>query len=311
MNYSYLSLFNYQKLFNMKRLVLALVTCTTVCLIPGNLRSAAQQTTQAKPKELMVALKLPGIENVMIKKDIPYLNNSAVTRKMDIYYPPNFDFKRKISAIIFISGIPDTSMIKLSGDQFRKYGQYTSWCKLVAASGMAGIVYETNDPKNDLISLTEFIKSDQVNLSINKNSIGAFFCSGNTPTGISYVLNSTSIFSCAVLYYGFCLTQDCENLTTIESLFKQMGFQKPPILPDPADWKKDVPLLVVRAGLDNTPYLNPTIQNFLNQAIKFNLPLTYVNYPDAPHGFDVYTDNETTRQIIKNTIEFWKSNLKQ
>jgi hypothetical protein len=227
-----------------------------------------------KSKEMKVALKLLGMEDVIIKKDVPYLNNSISTKKMDIYYPPKFDFNRKIPAIIFISGIPDSSMVKLSGDQFRKYGQYTSWCKIVAASGMAAIVYETDDPKNDLISLTEYIQSDQMNLSINKNSIGAFVCSGNTPTGVSYILNSSSIFSCAVLYYGFFLTQDGENLSIIESLFKQKGFQKPPILPDPANWKKDVPLLIVRAGQDNTPYLNQSMQSFLNHAIKYNLPIT-------------------------------------
>jgi steroid delta-isomerase-like uncharacterized protein len=31
-----------------------------------------------------------------------------------------------------------------------------------------------------------------------------------------------------------------------------------------------------------------------------------INYSNRVHGFDAYFDNETTRQIIKTTLEFWK-----
>lgn len=268
------------------------------------------QTADKQREKGTVVYDLPGMNDVIVKKDVPYQDIADSTLKMDIYYPPEFDFKSKIPAVIFITGIPDSSMIKLSGDQFRKYGQYTSWCKIVAASGMAAIVYETDDPKNNLTSLIEYIKSEQENLSVNKNSIGAFVCSGNTPTGISYILNSSGIFSCAVLYYGFFLSQDVENLSAIEALFKQKGFQKPPVLADPDDWRNDVTLLIVRAGQDNTPYLNQSMQNFLDKAIRQNLPITLINYQKGVHGFDVYSDNDTTRQIIKNTIEFWKVNFK-
>ena len=270
-----------------------------------------QAQTTNNLEETFVAYEIAGMNDVIAKKDIPYLKTSDTALNMDIYYPPKFDFKRNISAIIFITGIPDTSMVKLTGNQFRKYGQYTSWCKIVAASGMAAIVYETIDPKNNLISLIEYIKSEHTNLSINDNSIGAFVCSGNTPTGVSYILSSSSIFSCAVLYYGFFLSEDVENLAAIESMFKQMGFQKPPILPDSNNWKSDVPLLIVRSGQDNIPNLNQSMQNFLDKAIKQNLPITLINYSEGLHGFEIYNDNETTRQIIKNTLAFFNYYLKQ
>ena len=295
----------------MKTFKTMLLTLSIFLVTSSNLKVVGQESTASKPKERVVALKLPGMEDVIIKRDIPYLNNSISIRKMDIYYPPKFDFNKKIPAIVFISGASDSSMVKLVSSPFRKYSQYTSWCKLVAASGMAAIVYETFDSKNDLISLTEYLISDQQNLSIERNNIGAFVCSGHTPTAAAYLLNSSSIFNCAVLYYGFFLTQDGENLSTIESMFKQMGFQKPPILPDPTNWKKDVPLLIVRAGQDNVPNLNQSMQSFLNHAIKYNMPITLFNYPNGPHGFEVYTNNETTIQIIENTLEFWKVNLKE
>jgi hypothetical protein len=269
-----------------------------------------QGNAPQKQKQEGVALKIPGIENVIVKKDVPYLSTPNSTYKMDIYYPPKFDFTKKIPAIIFLSGAPDSSMIKLVGSPFKNFSQYTSWCKLVAASGMAAIVYETVDPKNDLISLAEYLYSDKGNLSIDKNRLGAFVCSGHTPSAISYILSSSSMFSCAALFYGFVLTSDFENISTVESMFKQMGFQNPPVLTDPINWKKEVNLLIVRAGQDKVPFVNQSMQNFINLSIKQNLPITLINYPDGPHSFDVNTDNETTSRIILNTLEFWKQNLK-
>ncbi len=252
----------------MKPLKLLLLTCTMVLLMPCNFKTSAQQNTQTKQREQgTVVYDLPRMDDVIIKKDIAYKEIATIILKMDIYYPPDFDFQRKIPVIIFISGAPDSSMVKLVGNPFRKFGQYTSWCKLVAASGMAAIVYETIDPKNDLISLTEYINSERVNLSIDKNKLGAFVCSGHTPTAAYNILSASSIFRCGVLYYGFFLPQDFLNISAIESMFKQRGFQKPSALPDPAVWKKDVPLLIVRAGMDEIPYINQSMQSFVNHAI--------------------------------------------
>jgi len=290
---------------------LCLTVMIAVFLLICTNRVQAQNTQNKQRERGAVAYDLPRMDDVIIKKDIPYQDIAGSTLKMDIYYPPDFDFERKIPAIIFISGAPDSSMVKLVGNPFRKFSQYTSWCKLVAASGMAAIVYETIDPKNDLISLTEYINSERVNLSIDKNKLGAFVCSGHTPAAAYNILSASSIFKCGVLYYGFFLPQDFLNITVIESMFKQRGFQKPSALPDPALWKKDVPLLIVRAGMEETPYINQSMQSFVNHAINHNLPITLINYPDGAHGFDAYNDNETTRQIIKTTIEFWKFNLNQ
>ena len=121
----------------MKTFYLVLLT-SVVLPVVFNIKAVAQQSN----KEPVVALKLPEMENVIIKNDIPYQTNPASTLKMDIYYPPNFDFKSKIPAIIFISGCADSSVIKLVGSTFRKWSAYTSWCKLVAASGMAAIAYD-------------------------------------------------------------------------------------------------------------------------------------------------------------------------
>jgi dienelactone hydrolase len=268
------------------------------------------QTTQNKTKETVVAYEVAGMNDVVIKKDIPYLKTADSALKMDIYYPPKFDFKRKIPAIVFVFGYTNEGQLKTAKHQLRTWSPYTSWCKVVAASGMAAIVYETINPENDIKSLIQYINSNTDNLNIDVNKIGAYSCSANTPTEIAYVLNdSNCIFKCAVVYYGIFLTTDFKYISTIDTLSQNMGFVTPR-LSEPTSWNRKVPLLIVHAGKDFVPHTNESLTSFVEKAIVQNVPITLMIHSNGVHGFDIYTDNESTRQIIKNTLEFWKFYLK-
>lgn len=294
----------------MKSFKLVLVTFALVLLMPYNFKTVAQQNSQNKPKELVVAFEQPGMDKVIVKKDIPYLKTLDSTLKMDIYYPPNFDFQSKIPAIIIVYGYTNKAQIKLTGNQLRKWSWYISWGKIIAASGMAAIAYETLDPENDLTSLIKYLNSNVDKLQIDINNIGAYTCSANTPTAIANILNnSNSSFKCAAIYYGIFLTKDFKYLSLIDSLSQNMGFVTPR-LSEPASWKKDVPLMIVSAGKDYVPHTKESLSGFIDKAINQNLPITWINYSNGLHGFDAYNDNETTRQIINNTLEFWKFHLK-
>ena len=288
-----------------------LTTLFVVILLICTNGMQAQNTRTKQREQGAVVFDLPGVNDVIIKKDIPYQDISGPTLKMDIYYPPDFDFQRKIPAIIIVLGYPDLAGKKLLGIEFKNYIQFVSWCKIISASGMAAIVYQSNDPEQDILSLSNYLKTNEDKLKIDNSKIGAYTCSAHTPTTISTILNgSGSIFKCAVVYYGFFLTNDFKYLPQIDTLSQKMGF-KTPRLSEPSTWKKDVPVLVVRAGKDNVPYINQTLASFYEKALNQNLPITLINYSNGVHGFDAYTDTEATRQIIKNTLEFWKFNLKQ
>lgn len=268
-----------------------------------NHKTPKQEIIPNKQKEPVVAFELPGMDKVIVKKDIPYQNIADSTLKMDIYYPPNFDFQKKIPAIIIVYGCTNEGQIKLIGNQFRNWSVHISLCKIIATSGLAAIIYETIDPENDIISLSKYIQFNHDKLSIDDNNIGAFTCSSNTPVAITNILNaSTNIFKCAVVYYGIFLTKELEKLPQIDSVF---GFQNPR-LSEPINWNKNVPLYIVKAGLDNDPYAFRSLLNFYNNAINQNLPVTLINYPNGQHGFDFLNDNDTTEMIVKNTLAFWK-----
>jgi dienelactone hydrolase len=251
------------------------------------------------------------MEDVIVKNDIAYLSAPESSLKMDVYYPPKFDFKSKIPAVVIVYGYSNKAQIKLTGNQLRKWSWYISFCKIIAASGMAAIAYETDNPVTDLVALAEYIKSNSDKLQIDVTRIGAYSCSANTPTAMAYILNSSNnFFKCTVNYYGLILKENYEFQSKIDTLSIQMGFSTPKI-PEPAAWKKDVPLLIVTAGKDYVPYINPSNADFVAKAIAQNLPVTLINYPTGQHGFDALDDNETTRMIIKSTLDFWKFHLKK
>jgi dienelactone hydrolase len=269
------------------------------------------QNTQSKPKETVVAYEVAGMNDVIIKKDIPYLKTSDSTLKMDVYYPPNFDFKSKIPTILIVYGYTNKGQIKAVGQQLRKWSAYTSWCKIIAASGMAAIVYETVNPESDLNSLIQYINSSADKLNVDVNKMGVYTCSANSPAALANIFNnSNSVFKCAVVYYGIFLTADFKYLSVIDTLSQNMGFVTPR-LPEPNSWKKDVPILIVHAGKDFVPHSDESLTGFIDKAINQKVPITLIHYATGIHGFDVYADNETIREIIKTTIEFWKFNLDQ
>jgi len=295
----------------MKKSNLVFSICLLALLMPFNLKTSSQQNTQSKPREKgSVVFDIPGTDNVIVKKDIRYQSVTGSALTMDIYYPPNFDFKSKIPVVIIVLGYPDMAGQRLLGSKFKNYITFISWCKIIAASGMAAIVYESVNPGQDILALSNYLKSNEIELGIDNSKIGAFTLSAHSPTTINEVLTGPgNIFKCAVVYYGFFLTNDFINLPQIDVISQDMGFNTPR-LPDPASWKKDVPIMIVRAGIDNVPYINQSLADFYEKALSQNLPIILVNYSNGTHGFDTSIDDDLTRQIIKNTLEFWKFNLK-
>jgi dienelactone hydrolase len=273
--------------------------------------SGIQAQTTNKQKESVVAYEVAGMKDVIIKKDIPYLKTADSALKMDIYYPPKFDFKSKIPAVIFVFGYTNSGQLKTAGWQLRKWSPYTSWCRVVAASGMAAIVYETVNPENDLSSLMNYINSGADKLNIDAGRIGAYSCSANTPVALANILNnSNNYFKCAAIYYGIFLNTDFKYLSVIDTLSKNMGFI-PSRLPESSTWEKDIPILIVHVGKDFVPYTDESLTLFLDKAVNQKVPFTLIHYATGIHGFDVNADNKEIREIIKNTLEFWKHNLKK
>ena len=86
------------------------------------------------------------------------------------------------------------------------------------------------------------------------------------------------------------------------------GFSAIESLPENAS--STIPMLIARAGRDDTPMLNEALARFTARALEANAPLTVINHPSGVHGFDNQNDDERSREIIRSVIEFMVTHLR-
>jgi hypothetical protein len=113
---------------------------------------------------------------------------------------------------------------------------------------------------------------------------------------------------CAVLNYGVLLTPDKKYYAEIDSAADMLGFY----LSDLRQISKipeNIPMLVTRAGKDRFELVNDSTDYFVAEAIRSNAQLTFINYSDGQHDFDVLDDTEISRSIIRQTVYFMKTHL--
>ena len=112
---------------------------------------------------------------------------------------------------------------------------------------------------------------------------------------------------CAALCYG--LTLDLDGLTDVAEGAKAWGYANPAAGKTVEDLPRDVPLFIARAGQDQTPHLNETMDRFIAQALAANLAITVANHSEGPHAFDLFHDSERTREIVRQILSFLQTQL--
>ena len=70
-------------------------------------------------------------------------------------------------------------------------------------------------------------------------------------------------------------------------------------------FRRDLPILMVRAGLDRPP-VNRAMTDLATLAASQNAPVTLLNYPGGHHAFEIVDDEDATRDVIDSTIAFVK-----
>jgi hypothetical protein len=255
-----------------------------------------------------VVYHIPGVDDVTIARDVEYRATDAGSLTMDLYYPSGFKSGDRIPAVVFVLGYSDVGFQAKLGFKQKEMGSYTSWAKLAAASGLVAITYTNREPWPDIQILLQNIRKEAASLGIDEDRIALWSCSGNVPVALSVLMQKTADYlKCAVFCYGFML--DFEGSTGVADASKQWGFANPGAGKSVEDLTKGTPMLIVRAGQDQFPHLNESIDRFLVDALINNLPVTFTNHPGAPHAFDLWEESEVTREIIKRILAFMQFHL--
>jgi hypothetical protein len=272
------------------------------------LKPMSQQTEQDHISKKTVVYRIPGVDEVTVRRDMEYRATEAGPLTMDVYYPPDTKSGTRTPAVVFVSGFPDPGFEAMLGCKLKEMGSYVSWAKLTAASGLVAITYTNTEPVTDFHAMLEYVRQHAAMLGVDENRIGIWSCSGNVPMALSVLMaDARDDLKCAALLYGIML--DLDGSTIVAELSRAFRFVNPCAGKSVADLRRDMPLFVVRAGQDETPHLNETIDRFMAHALAGNLPVSFANHDTGPHSFDVMDDSETSREIIKQVLAFMRFHL--
>ena len=172
-------------------------------------------------------------------------------------------------AVAIVAGFPDAGFEKHVGCRFMEMEWTIGMARLIAASGMTAVTHSNREAEPDAIALMKHLGSRY-------RKVGLWSTSGHGP--VALVVASHAV--CTVLNNP--ITKD--------------------VCPE-------TPLFIVRAGKDETAGLNAALDAFVARAIADNQPLTLVNYPDAPHSYELSLDTAETRRVLQQGLDFMRSHL--
>jgi hypothetical protein len=268
----------------------------------------SQDTMQERVTRTPVVYTIPGMTTVTVRRDVEYHVSDTGALTMDLYYPPAATAGTRIPAVIFVTGYPDPGVRNMFGRPTKEMASYVSWGQLAAASGLVGVAYTNSDPAADVFTVLKYVRANAASLNIDENRIGVWSCSGNVPNALSMLMQpGQDYLKCAALSYGLML--DLDGSTGVADAAKQWRFVNPGAGKSVDDLPRRLPLFVARAGRDQFTGLNDSIDRFVADALRANLPVTLVNHADGPHAFDMFDDSATSREIVRRILSFLRFHL--
>ncbi len=234
-----------------------------------------------------------------VREGISYGEGS---RSLDIYLPEGVEGLAPV--VVLVTGYPDPGFEAFSGRKQMQIQAYRDWARMLAASGMAAVLYSNVEPVADAATLLRFLRSESAQLPIDPQRIGLWACSGNVPNAI-HLAHGDSAVRCAAFLYGFML--DTPDSAAVNETAKVFRFANPN--DGMENFPQNTPILVIGAGRDEFSGLNDSIDNFEAEAIARNSPVSVIRFPEGVHGFDILDDSRRSIEMIKLCIGFLQLRL--
>lgn len=295
----------------MRKIVAVLFTITFASI------AVAQQVKLEDPpwiKEVAAArivYSLPGMDNIKPRKNLIYKNAADAELKLDVYQPPNMPRGAKRPAIIFIHGgaLPPNLLT-----QPKEWGAYVSFAQLAAASGFVGVVlnhrFHSWDTKglsiaeDDVVEAIDYVHRNAEPLGIDNQRITLWTLSAGSVVVGAALNDPGSMVRCVVYYYPIMDLEPLrkERPTINEEAVKDFS----PVRQLKERANLSTPIFIARAGKEEQG-INEALDSFIKEALTKKATLDFSNHPTGQHGFDVLDNDERSREIIKQTLEFIKA----
>ncbi len=249
------------------------------------------------------------MDEIEVEKDRPYKRIDDRELKFDVYRPPQSDPSRNLPVVVFVHGEGPPEVIENSKD----WRQYDGWGRLIALSGMMAVIFNRrsshffsrlSDPADDVDDLLDHVLD---RLDIDPQRLGIWTCSGGAPFGMRAGLKRR--IRCMAVYYGRMSLDPIrdgiegevsEALLDDYSSVVRLGSMPPESI---------APIFIAKAELDDLVGVNESIEQAIEVARARGLPVTVANHPLGEHGMDVRNDDERMREIIAETLVFFRRHL--
>ena len=232
--------------------------------------------------------------------------------RFDLYRPR--DDEPAAPCVIFVHGDGPPEVVANA----KGWGQYTSWGRLAVASGLAAVTFNHRstegrtklvDAADDVDRLIAFVRSNGSGLGVDPERLGLWVCSMGPPVALRTVLRARpAAVRCIAVLYGAMDLRPLRADTPVHvsdrllEEFSPVAHLAEPVAAFP-------PMLLARAGLEDRPWLNPTIDAFVTAALAANVELDLLHHPAGRHGFDILDDDERSRDIVARTLAFLRRHL--
>jgi hypothetical protein len=248
-----------------------------------------------------IVRSLEGMEQVEVSRDVTYHEDL----KLDVYHPRRSS-DEEVPAVVIVAGYPDVGVPMTLGCNFREMAFVVSLAQLIAASGMAAIAYSTSAPARDAGRVVDFIARSGAGLRIDPGRLAIWAASGNVPVALGLLMEKRLSIRAAVLSNGY--TFDAAGMTAVADAAATYRFVNATAGRSVCDLSSDVPMFIVRSGHDDAG-LNAALDRFVSDAVRENLPITFVNHATAPHAFEINVDTAWTHHILDSMVSFMRVHL--
>lgn len=267
----------------------------------------AQEQPPALDKEALeqarrpIVLSVPGMDRVAVHANLVYTQVSDPLVRMDIYVPADLQADERRPVVLLVHGGVPTSL------PVKEMGAYRSWGRLIAAQGMVAVTFthrlrwplsQLQEAAADIRAALDFARANAAKFNVNPDRICIAAYSAGGPLLTVALQDERSYVRCQLAIYPLVDVQGFG--VADEAKFALKTYVDKPSFP---------PLFLARAGRDAIPTLNARLDAFVGSALAANAPITLMNHPNGVHGFDVATDDERSREIVRAAVEFMKAHL--
>lgn len=259
---------------------------------------------------LRVVYTVSGMDRVRVERDRVYRDVDGSRLEMDVYSPAEAAPGAPLPVVILVHGGPVPA-----GASAKNMGVFLSYGELLAASGLMAVTFSHRfygasalaDAAGDVAAAVAHVRSHAQELGGDPDRLALWAFSGGGPF-LSAPLREQWPFVRAIVAYYAVLDLQVPPPGAASGITDETRREFSPLRQLAAAGDKTPPLFVARAGRDN-PWLNATIDRFVQEALARNAALELMTHPAGQHGFDVLDDDDRSREIIARTLDFLKRRL--